>query len=579
MNNEYEKLKIRELHELAKARGIKSITKYKKEELIRLIGEADAKGAERTERKAAAPTAARKTAAQSGTARRTADKGAAAQTEEEGAAQPRRRTAGATRTTGTTGTTGTTRAAHTAGTADMTGTAGATHTTGATRTAGSARRHQMADADASGRSTAAPAQNTSFRADGRQTESHAAPAQSIGTASDVREGAEPTSQQTAQEGEIVYSDPIRRTNLMSGVLEIMADGYGFLRSNNYQSGENDVYVSSNQIRRFNLKTGDYIVGNARMQHEGERYQALLYVQTVNGDKVDVSIRRKPFEELTPIYPTERIRLERGKNDYSMRLIDLVAPIGKGQRGIIVAPPKAGKTTLLKSIANSITANHPDIHLIVLLIDERPEEVTDMQRSINGDVIFSTFDEEPSNHTKVAEIVLERAKRLVEHKQDVVILLDSITRLARAYNLTVAPSGRTLSGGLDPGALYKPKRFFGAARNIEEGGSLTILATALIETGSRMDDVIFEEFKGTGNMEVHLDRKLQEKRIFPAIDIAKSGTRREELLLSREEQLAVWRIRKAFGGQNPADVTENIIHWLIRTDSNRDFINSIEKVLD
>ena len=579
MNNEYEKLKIRELHELAKARGIKSITKYKKEELIRLIGEADAKGAERTERKAAAPTAA-----QSGAARRTAGKGSAVQTEEEGAAQPRRRTAGATRTTGTTGTI---RATHTAGTADMTGTAGATHTIGATRTAGSARRHQMADADASERRaaarTAAPAQNTSFRADGRQTESHAAPAQSIGTASDVREGAEPTSQQTAQqiaqEGEIVYSDPIRRTNLMSGVLEIMADGYGFLRSNNYQSGENDVYVSSNQIRRFNLKTGDYIVGNARMQHEGERYQALLYVQTVNGDKVDVSIRRKPFEELTPIYPTERIRLERGKNDYSMRLIDLVAPIGKGQRGIIVAPPKAGKTTLLKSIANSITANHPDIHLIVLLIDERPEEVTDMQRSINGDVIFSTFDEEPSNHTKVAEIVLERAKRLVEHKQDVVILLDSITRLARAYNLTVAPSGRTLSGGLDPGALYKPKRFFGAARNIEEGGSLTILATALIETGSRMDDVIFEEFKGTGNMEVHLDRKLQEKRIFPAIDIAKSGTRREELLLSREEQLAVWRIRKAFGGQNPADVTENIIHWLIRTDSNRDFINSIEKVLD
>lgn len=579
MNNEYEKLKIRELHELAKSRGIKSVTKYKKEELIRLIGEADTKDAERAERKAAAPTAA-----QSGAARRTAGKGSAAQTEEEGAAQPRRRTAGATRTTGTTGTI---RATHTAGTADMTGTAGATHTIGATRTAGSARRHQMADADASERRaaarTAASAQNSSFHADGRQAESYTAPAQSIGAANDVREGAEPTSQptaqQTTQEGEIVYSDPIRRTNLMSGVLEIMADGYGFLRSNNYQSGENDVYVSSNQIRRFNLKTGDYIVGNARMQHEGERYQALLYVQTVNGDKVDVSIRRKPFEELTPIYPTERIRLERGKNDYSMRLIDLVAPIGKGQRGIIVAPPKAGKTTLLKSIANSITANHPDIHLIVLLIDERPEEVTDMQRSINGDVIFSTFDEEPSNHTKVAEIVLERAKRLVEHKQDVVILLDSITRLARAYNLTVAPSGRTLSGGLDPGALYKPKRFFGAARNIEEGGSLTILATALIETGSRMDDVIFEEFKGTGNMEVHLDRKLQEKRIFPAIDIAKSGTRREELLLSREEQLAVWRIRKAFGGQNPADVTENIIHWLIRTDSNRDFINSIEKALD
>lgn len=380
------------------------------------------------------------------------------------------------------------------------------------------------------------------------------------------------------ENDITYTDPVRRTNLMSGVLEVMADGYGFLRSDNYQSGENDVYVSQNQIRRFNLKTGDFIVGNARMQHEGERYQALLYVQTVNGDKVDVSIRRKPFDELTPIYPTERLRLEKGQSDFSMRLIDLVAPIGKGQRGIIVAPPKAGKTTLLKSIANSISKNHPDVKLIVLLIDERPEEVTDMQRSINGDVIFSTFDEEPTNHTKVAEIVLERAKRLVEHKKDVVILLDSLTRLARAYNLTVAPSGRTLSGGLDPGALFKPKRFFGAARNIEEGGSLTILATALIETGSRMDDVIFEEFKGTGNMEVHLDRKLQEKRVFPAIDIAKSGTRREDLIMNRREIEAMWQIRKAFSNQSTAEVTENILTWLVRTKSNEEFIDNISKIL-
>ena len=380
-------------------------------------------------------------------------------------------------------------------------------------------------------------------------------------------------------GEIVYSDPVRRTNLMSGVLEVLADGDGFLRCDNYQTGENDVYVSSNQIRRFNLKTGDFIVGNTRMQHEGERYQALLYVQTVNGDKVDVSIRRKPFDDLTPIYPDERLHLEKGKTDFSMRLIDLIAPIGKGQRGIIVAPPKAGKTTLLKSIANSITENNPDVQLIVLLIDERPEEVTDMQRSIKGDVIFSTFDEEPTNHTKVAEIVLERAKRLVEHKKDVVILLDSITRLARAYNLTVAPSGRTLSGGLDPGALYKPKRFFGAARNIEGGGSLTIIATALVETGSRMDDVIFEEFKGTGNMEVHLDRRLQEKRIFPAIDIAKSGTRKEELLLDRKELEAIWTIRKAYSSQNTADVTENILNWLIRTNNNEEFIDSIGKVFE
>ena len=377
--------------------------------------------------------------------------------------------------------------------------------------------------------------------------------------------------------EINYTDPKRKTNLVEGVLEVLADGYGFLRCDNYQSGDGDVYVPTNQIRRFNLKTGDYIVGNSRMQHEGGKFEALLYVQTVNGDKVDVSINRKSFEDLTPVYPDERLKLESVKNDFSMRLIDVIAPIGKGQRGIIVAPPKAGKTTLLKSIANSISANHPEVKLIVLLIDERPEEVTDMQRSINGDVIFSTFDEEPQNHAKVAEIVLERAKRLVEHKKDVVILLDSLTRLSRAYNLTVTPSGRTLSGGLDPGALFRPKRFFGSARNVEEGGSLTILATALVETGSRMDDVIFEEFKGTGNMEVHLDRKLQEKRIFPAIDIAKSGTRKEELLMSSKELEAVWSIRKAFSNQQAADVTENIISRMVKTPDNETFIDNITKM--
>ncbi|MBQ9737345.1 MAG: transcription termination factor Rho [Clostridia bacterium] len=373
-----------------------------------------------------------------------------------------------------------------------------------------------------------------------------------------------------------YTDPIRRTNLMSGVLEVMADGYGFLRSDNYQSGENDVYVSVNQIRRFNLKTGDFIVGNARMQHEGEKYQALLYVQTVNGDKVDVSIHRKPFDDLTPVYPTERLRLERDKNDFSTRLIDLVSPIGKGQRGIIVAPPKAGKTTILKNIANSITENNPEVKLIMMLIDERPEEVTDMQRSIKGDVIYSTFDEDPANHAKVAEIVLERAKRLVEHKQDVVILLDSLTRLSRAYNLVVQPSGRTLSGGLDPGALFKPKRFFGAARNVEEGGSLTILATALVETGSRMDDVIFEEFKGTGNMEIRLDSGLQEKRIFPAMDIAKSGTRHEELLLEDEELDVIRNIRKAYSDKNTADVTEKIISMLMKTNNNKQLVEKLKK---
>ena len=363
---------------------------------------------------------------------------------------------------------------------------------------------------------------------------------------------------------IEYSDPVRRTNLMSGVLEVLADGYGFLRCNNYQSGENDVYVSLNQIRRFNLKTGDFIVGNTRMQHEGEKYQALLYVQTVNGDKVDVSIRRKAFDDLTPVYPDERLHLERSGQDYSTRLIDLIAPIGKGQRGIIVAPPKAGKTTLLKNIANSISENNP---------------VTDMQRSVKGDVIYSTFDEEPSNHAKVAEIVLERAKRLVEHKKDVVILLDSLTRLSRAYNLIVQPSGRTLSGGIDPGALFKPKRFFGAARNIEGGGSLTILATALIETGSRMDDVIFEEFKGTGNMEIRLDSGLQERRIFPAIDIAKSGTRHEELLLNKDELEAVRSIRKAYSNKNTAEVTEGIINRLMKTDDNKSLVLNICKTLE
>lgn len=380
-----------------------------------------------------------------------------------------------------------------------------------------------------------------------------------------------------KEGE-KYADPIHKTNLMSGVLEVLADGYGFLRSENYESGENDVFVPQNQIRRFNLKTGDFIVGNTRLQPDVGRHEALLYVQTVNGDKVDVSIRRKSFDDLNPVYPLERLRLETKNGDSAMRLIDLIAPVGKGQRGIIVAPPKAGKTTLLKNIANSITENHPEAKLIVLLIDERPEEVTDMQRSIKGDVVYSTFDEEPAHHTKVAEIVLERAKRLVEHGKDVIILLDSLTRLARAYNLTITATGRTLSGGLDPGALFKPKRFFGAARNIENGGSLTILATALTETGSRMDDVIYEEFKGTGNMEVHLDRKLQERRIFPAVDIAKSGTRKEELLLSPKELEAVWSIRKALGNRNDSEVTENIINLIVKTRNNEEFTENIDKML-
>ena len=364
-------------------------------------------------------------------------------------------------------------------------------------------------------------------------------------------------------------------NIVSGVLEVLPDnGFGFLRGENYLSTPKDVYVSPTQIRRFNLKTGDKVTGIARPPKEEEKFPALIYVQHVNDDTPDKAIRRKPFEYLTPIFPQERIRLEHRQQDYAMRLVDLIAPIGKGQRGLIVAPPKAGKTTLLKDIANNIEANHPEITLIVLLIDERPEEVTDMKRSIKGDVVYSTFDQVPEHHAKVAEIVLERAQRLVEQNKDVVVLLDSITRLARAYNLTVPPSGRTLSGGLDPSALHKPKKFFGAARNIENGGSLTILATALIETGSRMDDVIYEEFKGTGNMELHLDRKLQEKRIFPAIDMNKSGTRKEELLHTPKELEAVWKIRREFANQTTQDVTEQLINQLIRAKDNADFIEMI-----
>lgn len=359
-----------------------------------------------------------------------------------------------------------------------------------------------------------------------------------------------------------------------GVLEILPDGYGFLRSENYLSGNKDVYISQSQIRRFYLKTGDMVTGKTRRTKEGEKFKALLYVTAVNGRDPDSATQRKPFDELTPIYPLKRITLENKKNskDLATRIIDLVSPIGMGQRGLIVAPPKAGKTILLKKIANNITLNYPDIYLIVLLIDERPEEVTDMQRSIDGDVVYSTFDELPEHHTKVAEMVLERAQRLVEHGRDVVILLDSITRLARAYNQTIPSSGRILSGGLDSGALHKPKRFFGSARNIEEGGSLTIIATALIETGSRMDEVIYEEFKGTGNMEVHLDRKLSEKRIFPAIDLYKSGTRREELLMTQKELEGVWAIRKNLSEGRPDRIMEIIINDLMRTNSNDQFID-------
>lgn len=361
-----------------------------------------------------------------------------------------------------------------------------------------------------------------------------------------------------------------------GILEIIPDGFGFLRVAGLNPSPDDIYVSPSQIRRFNLRTGDLISGQVRPPKEGEKYFALLRVEAVNSDDPEVAGKRLHFEDLTPVYPDERIRLETDPKELTMRMIDILAPLGKGQRGLIVSPPKAGKTTVLKKIANAISTNHPEIELMVLLVDERPEEVTDMERSVNGLVTSSTFDLPVENHIRVSEMVLERAKRLVEHKKDVVILLDSITRLARAYNLVEPPSGRTLSGGLDPAALHRPKRFFGSARNIEEGGSLTILATALVETGSRMDDVIFEEFKGTGNMELHLDRRLAERRIFPAIDINKSGTRKEELLLTEEELEMVWLLRRALGNLGPAETTELLIDRLSHTKNNAEFCQLILK---
>ncbi len=368
--------------------------------------------------------------------------------------------------------------------------------------------------------------------------------------------------------------------LASGILEVMPDGFGFIRCENFLPGENDVYVAPSQIRRFGLKTGDIVEGNTRVKTQNEKFSALLYIKRINGYSPDAAQRRGNFEDMTPIFPDERLGLEYPGCPVAMRIMDLISPVGKGQRGMIVSPPKAGKTTLLKDVAKSIKRSNPNMHMIILLIDERPEEVTDIREAIEGpevEVIYSTFDETPEHHKRVAEMVIERAKRLVEHKQDVIILLDSITRLTRAYNQVIPPSGRTLSGGLDPAALHMPKRFFGAARNMREGGSLTILATALVETGSKMDDVVYEEFKGTGNMEMVLDRKLSERRVFPAIDIPKSGTRREDLLLSQTELEAINTMRKAFNGLKPEEAVDKVIDLFSKTRNNNEFVEVIKKI--
>lgn len=388
---------------------------------------------------------------------------------------------------------------------------------------------------------------------------------------------EPEKQENRTQTEEKKPVGTENSEIREGVLEVMVDGYGFLRAENFLPGSGDIYISPSQIRRFNLKTGDMVSGNIRMAREGEKFNAMLYVRSVNGDNPERAVRRLNFETLTPIYPEERLTLENSEWNIGSRIIDLIAPIGKGQRGLIVAPPKVGKTILLTQLANAITHNHPDINLIFLLIDERPEEVTDIQRSIEGEnveIVYSTFDEQPEHHRRVAEMTLERAKRLVEQGKDLVILMDSITRLSRAYNLIIPPSGRTLSGGLDPAALYMPKKFFGAARNIEKGGSLTILATALVETGSKMDDVIFEEFKGTGNMELVLDKKLAERRIFPAIDINKSGTRREEKLLGNDELEAVYILRRIAAGMQTADFVMEVYDLLSKTKNNDEFVKTI-----
>ena len=393
---------------------------------------------------------------------------------------------------------------------------------------------------------------------------------------DEKEKQEREAKESAVSPEIAQLDS---GNTVSGILEVMTDGFGFIRSANYMPGENDIYVAPAQIRRFGLKTGDIITGNTKVKSEKEKFSALLYLTAINGMRPAEAAKRKNFEDMTPIFPNERIYLERKGGSVAMRIVDELSPIGKGQRGMIVSPPKAGKTTLLKDIAKSITVNNPEMKLIILLIDERPEEVTDIKEAIEGpnvEVIYSTFDELPEHHKRVSEMVIERAKRLVEHGKDVAILLDSITRLARAYNLTVPPSGRTLSGGLDPAALHMPKRFFGAARNMREGGSLTILATALVDTGSKMDDVVFEEFKGTGNMELVLDRKLSEKRVFPAIDIMRSGTRRDDLLFKPEEQEAMDIMRKAFNGLKAEEAVDNILNMFAHTKNNEEFVQTVKK---
>ena len=539
MREKYESLSVVVLREVAKARGLRHLSGLKKSELVELMLKEDAKAAgvengEKEEGKAAEPE------------RKASGRNAE---EKEDTRQPERRASGR----------------NPEGREEMK----QPERRGSSRS--TEEREEVRQPERRGSS-----RNTEEREEVRQPERRFA----------GRNAEERQNNQDRRSSRIITADGIEIDNpeldsgvSAHGILEVMPDGYGFIRCENYLPGDQDVYVSPSQIRKFGLKTGDIIHGNTRVKTQQEKFSALLYIKSINGNHPSEILRRPNFEDLTPIFPNERIRLETDRSASAMRIMDVVSPIGKGQRGMIVSPPKAGKTTLLKQVAKAVTRNNPDMHLIILLIDERPEEVTDIKEAIEGkhvEVIYSTFDELPEHHKRVSEMVIERARRLVEHGKDVMILLDSITRLARAYNLIVPPSGRTLSGGIDPAALHMPKRFFGAARNMREGGSITILATALVDTGSRMDDVIYEEFKGTGNMEIILDRKLSERRVFPAVDITKSGTRREDLLLSREEQEAVEIMRRAINGMKADEAVESILNLFVRTNNNREFCQMIKK---
>ncbi len=632
MKNQYKTMTLANLRELAKEKGLKNISTLKKGELVEVLARASSEEAvpvektepEKAEAKIEEPKAARTRAAGARAEEQRATGTRAARTNEADQRITETRTAGAS--AADQGTTETRAAGSNTADQRITGTrttrpGAADQRAAATRTA----RPGATDQRTAEARTVRPGATDQRAAEARTARS-AAPEQRTAEARTVRQGAmeqravemravqgmpevkpedtvpmehraaeaggaemrtaEPGAEQNSPMGreERRPANPNEMDQLDSGetkvgILEVLPDGYGFIRCDNYLPGENDVYVSPAQIRRFNLKTGDIIAGNTKIRSQNEKFGALLYVKSINGFHPAEAQKRKRFEDLIPVFPNERIHLETPGAGVSMRMVDLISPIGKGQRGMIVSQPKTGKTTLMKQIAKAVTRNHPEMKLIILLIDERPEEVTDIKESIEGknvEVIYSTFDELPENHKRVSEMVIERAKRLVEHKQDVIILLDSITRLARAYNLTVQPSGRTLSGGLDPAALHMPKKFFGAARNMREGGSLTILATALVDTGSRMDDVVFEEFKGTGNMELVLDRSLSEKRIFPAIDLPRSSTRREDLLLTQSELEATFLMRKALGGMKSEEALERIIDMFLRTKTNFEFIEMIKK---